>query len=55
MFTFSDVTLLLKKILIGILVAVVPFAIIFGGLWITRRVLGSDAQQAKTEIKSSKP
>ncbi|MGC3946236.1 MAG: hypothetical protein QM762_17255 [Chryseolinea sp.] len=55
MITFSDVTLLLKKILIGILVAVIPFVIIFGGLWITRRVLGTDTQQVRAETKSSTP
>lgn len=54
MFTLADVTLLLKKILIGILVAVIPFVIIFGGLWITRRFL-EPTQQVDTEFKSSIP
>jgi hypothetical protein len=31
--TFSDAILLVKKILIGILVTLIPFLILFGGLW----------------------
>lgn len=52
MFTLSDALLLVKKILIGILVALIPFAIIFGGLWITRKVLGPDTEQVQTHAKS---
>jgi hypothetical protein len=48
MFTLSDVLLLIKKILIGILVAVIPFVIIFGGLWITQRVLETRTDQVQT-------
>jgi len=53
MFTFSDALLLVKKIIIGILVAVIPFVIIFGGLWITRRVLGTDTDQVQTTPKQN--
>ncbi len=50
--TRSDVTLLVKKILIGIIVTIIPFLILFGGLWITRKVL----TPAQEEIVSpSKP
>lgn len=37
--TLSDITLLLKKIMIGIIVTVIPFAILFGGLWLIQKVL----------------
>jgi hypothetical protein len=52
MFTLSDALLLIKKIIIGILVAVIPFVIIFGGLWITQRVLGTNSEQVQTYTKS---
>jgi hypothetical protein len=52
MFTLSDALLLVKKILIGILVAVIPFIIIFGGLWITQRALSGDHEQERIETKS---
>jgi uncharacterized protein YneF (UPF0154 family) len=51
MLTLSDAVLLLKKIFIGILVAVIPFVIIFGGLWITRKVLGTNNEQLQTHTK----
>jgi len=47
--TFSDVPLLGKKILIGIIITVIPFLILFGGLWLTKKFLSGN----KTEIKSS--
>ncbi|SKC83876.1 hypothetical protein SAMN05660236_4577 [Ohtaekwangia koreensis] len=37
--TLSDVTTLAKKILVGILVTLVPFIILFGGLWLTQKLL----------------
>ena len=52
MFTLSDALLLAKKILIGILVAVIPFIIIFGGLWMTQRALKEDHSAEQTETKS---
>jgi hypothetical protein len=39
--TFPDVTLLLKKILVGILVTLIPFIILFGGLWLTQKLLSN--------------
>jgi heme/copper-type cytochrome/quinol oxidase subunit 2 len=37
--TLSDVSILGKKILVGIIVTLVPFIIIFGGLWLTPKLL----------------
>jgi hypothetical protein len=37
--TLSDVSLLGKKILVGIIVTLVPLIIIFGGLWFTPKLL----------------
>lgn len=39
--TLSDVTLLGKKILVGILVALLPFLILFWSLRLTQKLLGS--------------
>jgi len=53
--TLSDVSLIGKKILVGIVVTVVPFIIIVGGLWGTQRLLTShDAKKASVQT-SSKP
>jgi hypothetical protein len=52
MFTLSDASLLIKKIIIGILVAVIPFVIIFGGLWITQRILETNSEQVQMQTKS---
>jgi hypothetical protein len=38
--TLSDFTILGKKILVGIIITLVPFIIIFGGLYLTQRLLG---------------
>jgi hypothetical protein len=40
--TLSDITLLIKKILVGIMVSLIPFLILFGGLWITHKLLRED-------------
>lgn len=37
----ADLPLLLKKILIGVIVTVIPFIILFGGLWLTKKALSS--------------
>jgi hypothetical protein len=37
--TLSDVSLIGKKILVGIVVTVIPFTIIVGGLWLTQHLL----------------
>lgn len=53
MMTLSDVNILIKKILVGIAITVIPFLIIFGGLWLTQRILtpGPQAQQTSTNQK----
>ncbi len=43
--TTSDVTLLARKILVGIIVTLVPFLILFGGLWLTKNVLNKDRRE----------
>ena len=34
MFTFSDIVLLAKKIALGILLTIIPFGLIAGGIWL---------------------
>jgi hypothetical protein len=54
--TLADVTLLGKKILVGIIITVVPFVIIAGGLWLTQKLLTDHDQSSKQPIvKSIKP
>ena len=53
--TLSDVSLIGKKILVGIVVTVVPFVIIAGGLWFTQHALSAhDAKKASVQ-NTSKP
>ncbi|HWZ04765.1 MAG TPA: hypothetical protein VNX40_14210 [Mucilaginibacter sp.] len=47
--TLSDVTLIGKKVLVGIVVTIVPFVIIFGGLWLTQKLL-TDHDKAQQQI-----
>jgi hypothetical protein len=47
--TLADVTLIAKKIGVGIIVTLVPFVIISGGLWLTKKVL-TDHDKAKQHI-----
>jgi hypothetical protein len=37
--TVSDIWLLAKKILVGILVALIPFIILLSGLWLIQQLL----------------
>jgi len=37
--TINDVSLLGKKILVGVIITIIPFIIIFGGLWLTHKLL----------------
>jgi len=56
--TLSDVSLIGKKILVGIIVTVVPFVIIVGGLWFTQHALSAhDAKKdsVQTTLKPEKP
>ncbi|MBB6235570.1 hypothetical protein HDC90_000167 [Pedobacter sp. AK013] len=39
--TVSDFNILGKKILVGIIVTLIPFIIIVGGLYLTQRLLGN--------------
>jgi len=40
--TLADVGILIKKILVGIIVYLIPVIIIVGGLWLTSRILKTD-------------
>lgn len=48
--TINDVSLLGKKVLVGIIVTLIPFIIIFGGLWLGRKLL---EQSPKTKHVST--
>jgi hypothetical protein len=50
--TLADVSILGKKILVGIIVTLVPFVIIFGGLWLTQKLL---TDNSKSPQQISKP
>jgi len=54
--TLSDVSILGKKILVGIIITLIPFIIIAGGLWLTQKALGGDPkpQQNVKTIKTNK-
>ncbi|ACT95707.1 hypothetical protein [Dyadobacter fermentans] len=39
MITFSDVLLLARKIAVGILLTVIPFVLVAGGIWLAWKVL----------------
>jgi hypothetical protein len=39
--TLSDVTLIGKKIVVGVVVTIIPFIVISGGLWLTQSLLTS--------------
>jgi hypothetical protein len=53
--TWTDTWLLAKKILVGIVITLVPLAILAGGLWLTQRLSGnhSDAKHAYIKQGSS--
>jgi hypothetical protein len=54
--TLNDVSLLGKKILVGVIITLIPFVIIFGGLWLTQKLLSDDHQSEpvpKTQTKST--
>lgn len=40
--TLSDTTLIIKKILVGIVLVVIPFLILWGGITLTLKVLTPD-------------
>lgn len=53
--TLSDLSLLGKKILVGVIVTLVPFVIIVGGLWLTQSLLGGQPVNHKTTLNKLKP
>jgi hypothetical protein len=52
--TLSDVTLIGKKILVGIVVTLVPFIIIFGGLWLTPKLLSNHGNVKQPVVSHTK-
>jgi hypothetical protein len=53
--TLSDVSLIGKKILVGIIVTVIPFIIIVGGLWFTQHALTTHDAKKNSIQTISKP
>lgn len=51
--TFDDIILLGKKILIGIIVTMIPFLILFGGLWYTHKLLQTPDTEKPTPVSPS--
>jgi hypothetical protein len=49
MMTIADAWLLVKKIAVGIVITVVPLAILAGGLWLTQEITGVDANKKSSE------
>jgi heme/copper-type cytochrome/quinol oxidase subunit 2 len=49
--TINDAILIVKKVGVGIIVTVVPFIIIFGGLYYTQKLL-SESRPPKSQIQS---
>jgi hypothetical protein len=45
---FKDAWLLTKKIMVGIVITLVPLAILGGGLWLTQRQVGNHVQDKQT-------
>lgn len=52
--TLSDVSIIGKKILVGIVITLVPFIIIVGGLWITRKALSGNEKPRQQILKTTK-
>jgi hypothetical protein len=44
----TDTWLLTKKILLGIVITLVPLAILTGGLWLTQRLVGNHGHEKQT-------
>jgi hypothetical protein len=49
--TLSDITLLAKKILIGVVITMIPFLILFGGLRLTQKILSKKADHVNVQQK----
>ncbi|MGF7042493.1 hypothetical protein [Mucilaginibacter lappiensis] len=52
--TINDVSLLGKKILVGVIVTLIPFIIIFGGLWLTKKLLSENHKPEQVSTTSTK-
>ena len=52
--TLSDVSLIDKKVLVGIIITLVPFIIIAGGLSLTQKLLQRNDTHSETTIKEIK-
>ncbi|SDS22577.1 hypothetical protein SAMN05216490_0768 [Mucilaginibacter mallensis] len=52
--TLSDVSLIGKKILVGIIITLVPFIIIVGGLFLTQKLLQGNSSQPQPAVKQIK-
>lgn len=52
--TLSDVSLIGKKILVGIIITLVPFIIIVGGLFLTQKLLQGNKSQSQPAVKQIK-
>ncbi len=52
--TLSDVTLLVKKVLVGIAITLVPFIVIVGGLWLTQKLLTDNPKPRQVIVKTTK-
>jgi ATP-dependent Zn protease len=48
--TINDISLLGKKVLVGVVVTIIPFIIILGGLWLGRRLLQHGAKAKQVSI-----
>jgi pilus assembly protein TadC len=53
--TLADVSLIGKKILVGIIVTVIPFIIIVGGLWTTQHLLSRHSSEKISSQNTLKP
>ena len=49
----SDVSLLVRKIAVGIVTTIVPLGIVVGSLWLTQRVATRNAAPSATDSKES--
>lgn len=52
--TLSDLSIIVKKVLVGIIVTALPFIIIYGGLWLTKKLLSTPAYNKKQVIAQPK-
>ena len=52
---FEDLMLLGKKIIVGVVITVVPLAILAGGLWFTQRVAGNHPHAKQSSSAKEMP